>query len=233
MKKRVSFIIATILIVSAVLAAGAVYFDKMAVMILSRSFDVDISYDRLWRVHFSEFLFDELKIHPRRERFGILAASADITPSFTKNFPRSIACEFLFKDIGITGIEDKLEKYDTLDGLMRLPFSGQWFYPDVKAKVEFFIDRAVVESFTAATDDIRVSFAGEAYYNKKVRGEIKISFAGDILKQIPDELSNIVMSDEGDGWRGISVKLDGDYSAPSVQLSSKLFKLTIRNIGSK
>jgi len=163
-----------------------------------------------------------------------MARSASITPGFTKNFPRSIAFSFLLKDINFTGEDGKKqEKYNTLDNLLSLPFMSQWLYPDVKGRIECFTDRITVEEFTASSSNIKISFKGDMFYDKKINGEVVLHFSKDVLKQIPDELTGILLSDEGDGWRGISVKLEGDYAAPSVQFTGKMFRLSIKNVSTK
>ncbi len=233
MKKKIRVMI--VVTAAVLLTAGAffLFFDKIAIAVLSRSFDVEISYDRVWNIHFTEFLFDNLRVFYKKKENGIAAKSASIKPVFTKNFFRSIAFEFLLKDINFIKKETKAEKYDTLDGLLALPFMSQWLYPEVKGRIECFVDRVAVEDFSATGGDIRLNFKGDVFYDKKVKGEVKVHFSKNVLKKVPDELTGILLSDEGEGWRGISVKLDGDYAAPSVQFTGKMFRLSIKNVSTK
>ena len=233
MKKNKLIIIAA---VAAVILAAVflLFFDKIAIGVLSSSFDTDIKFKRMWNIHFTEYLFDDLELIYKKKQVGIMARSASVTPGFTKNFPRSIAFSFLLKDINFIGEDGKKqEKYNTLDNLLTLPFMSQWLYPDVKGRIECFTDRITVEDFNASSSNIRVSFKGDIFYDKKIKGEVILRFSKDVLKQIPDELMGVLLSDEGDGWRGISVKLDGDYAAPSVQFTGKMFRLSIKNLTAK
>lgn len=207
-----------------------IFFDRIAVAVLSRAFDVDVSYGRIWNIHYREFLFDDLKVVYKKKGVGISARSSNVRPFFTKNFPRSMAFDILLKDISFIKKEAKAEKYDTLDGLLALPFGSQLIYPSVKGRIECFPDRVSVEDFTASGSDVKLTFKGDIYYDRKVDGEVRVHFSGDILKKIPDEIAGVLLADEGAGWKGLSVKLSGDYASPSVQFTGKMFRLSIKNV---
>lgn len=233
MKKIIKPLIIMAAMVLVAAALFLVFFDRIAVAVLANSFDIDVSYGRIWNIHYTEFLFDDLKAVYRKKGVGISARSSDIKPFFTKNFPRSMAFDILLKDINFIKKDAKADKYDTLDGLLALPFGSQLIYPSVKGRIECFTDRISVEDFTAAGSDIKLTFKGDIYYDKKVNGEVRVHFSGDILKKIPDELTGVLLTDEGAGWKGLSVKLNGDYASPSVQFTGKMFRLSIKSVSSK
>jgi hypothetical protein len=44
---------------------------------------------------------------------------------------------------------------------------------------------------------------------------------------MPPELTSMALKGETDGWQSLTVKLEGDLSKPSIQVTGKIFRLNI------
>ncbi len=123
--------------------------------------------------------------------------------------------------------ENKKATYDTVEGIVSMPFEGRWTYKEVSGIVEIFSNGLTLKKFNAEGREIKLFLAGDLFYNNVVDMNVTILFSKHALKDIPPDLPSAIMKDEPQEWKSFSVKLTGDYSSPAVQISGKQFILNI------
>jgi hypothetical protein len=74
---------------------------------------------------------------------------------------------------------------------------------------------------------MKLAFNGSMRKDNTIKSDIVIYFADELTGKIPSELTNLVLTQEESGWKSLSVKLEGNYTMPTIQVSSKLFRLNI------
>ncbi|MFA5145844.1 MAG: hypothetical protein WC515_00470 [Candidatus Omnitrophota bacterium] len=226
MGKRTRYIAA-----AAVLALAAVLY-IFAADIMVRAFaaanGLDIAYKDAGNVWFTRFVFADLRVAERKSGVGFSAEAADIRIRLRKG---SISADFNFRGVRLIREKGARESsYDSIDGLVASPFASSWKYETISGTAERREDGLILKDVRAVSDDIRLSVNGALHKDATVDADIMIYFSPNITRKVPEELTKVVLTDEPEGWKSISVKLNGNYLAPSIQLSSKLFRLNIRSV---
>lgn len=229
MKFWVMGIIVAVLITSAVIYFS---FDKIAVYVISRLYDLDISYKKVGRSASAGYAFENMKLINKKMGIGFYSAQGSLKPVWNSRFLRSLDVEFKFKDVHfIKAKTDEVRaRYETLDEIVSMPFEGRWQYKEVFGEVEIFSNGITVKKFSAEGREIRLIISGDIYYNNVVNTDITIYFSKEVLKDIPPELSGVIMKDEPREWKSFSVKMKGDLDSPSLQITGKMFRLNVGTI---
>lgn len=226
MKQGLIIIFAIILVL---LSALYLSFDKIAIFALSKLYGINISYTALSKDKVNGYTFENLKILNKQPGFGFFSARSNLKLNRTTSLLKSLDIDFKFRDVHF--IRPNAEKtgsmYDSLDKLVAIPFEGRWAYRDVSGTIEIFSNGLTLRSFAANGSEIRISLAGDIFYNSTINMDITIYFSKSVLKDIPDELSSVIMQDEPQGWKSFSVNTKGDYRSPSVKVSGRLFRLNV------
>ena len=227
MKKNI--IIGTMLAIIFLGLTSYLWFDNIVIFALSKFYDIDISYKSLNKSVQGEYAFEDLKIMNRKMGLGFYSQRATLKPLLKSSFLKSIDVDFKFKDVHfLKSKEEKYKgRYESLTELVSIPFEGRWTYKDITGSAEIFSNGMTLKDFAATGREIRVLLSGGIFYNNVVSIDITIFFSRDVLKDIPPELHTVIMRDEPDEWKSFSVKLQGNLSSPSIQVSGKQFRLNI------
>jgi len=227
MGKKAFVIIATIIIASTVISY--LFLDKITLFALSKFYRLDISYRSLNKDSNGTYVFEEIRLLNKKMGAGFFSQRAVIKPLWTKHSLKSIDFEFKFKDLHFIKFKKEVPdtKYDSLDQLVSIPFEGRWNYKEISGTVELFSNGLTLKNFSAEGREIRLMMSGDVFYNNVVDTDITIFFAKDVLKDIPPELTSVIMKDEPADWKSFSVKAKGNMSSPSLQVSGNLFRLNI------
>lgn len=204
-------------------------FDKIVIYTLSKFYGINISYTALINDKASGYSFENLKIFNKRMGLGFFSARAKLKVNKTTSFLKSLDIDFKFKDVHFirNRSEESKTMYDSLNKVVAIPFEGRWTYKDVCGTIEIFSNGLTLKNLVASGSQIRLSLSGDVYYDNKVDADITIYFSKDVLKDIPQELHSVVMRDEPQEWKSFSVKMQGDYRKPSLQITGKLFRLNV------
>ncbi|MDD5421930.1 MAG: hypothetical protein WC592_03540 [Candidatus Omnitrophota bacterium] len=207
-----------------------IFFGPLAVYIFSKANNLDISYTSL-SVSSGKFAFGSLNAADRKTGIGISSKDARITPLW-RGFPaKGGGAIFRLKDVNFTNRSPgKLASFDSLEGLIAIPFDSRWSYQEISGKVRSRKDGVDIENFSATSDEIKFEVSGSVDYDNAINIDIKVFFGGKPLEKIPRELTGALLTDEKDGWKSLAVRLSGDYKSPSINISSKLFRLNINTI---
>ena len=205
------------------LVVFCLYANSIAVYFFSRAYDLDVYYKSVRGSAFSELVFGDLLFVDRRSGLGISAGLAKVRPKAAITFDLG---EVHFIKRGI----QPLASYDNLSALVSVPFNSRWTYRRIYGRVKPSKRWIEIESLEAVSDDIKLSMRGSIYPDHTIKSDIVISFSDKLIAQIPEELSEVVLRDESEGWKSLSVKLEGDYDMPSIQVSGKLFRLNIKTV---
>ena len=226
MGKKIAFIIAFVCAI--IILTGAAlffYFDRIAVGILDKAYNIDIAYKNCSKSFSGELRFTDLSVVSRATRMGIISKTAGLKPVFKD---KHFAVGFNLQDGNfIKKGGDRSVRYDTLTALVSTPFNSNWKYREIRGLAEPENNGVKIKEFEAISDEIRLSVKGDLSYKGMINSDIVIYFADSLTRKIPPEFANVVLSNEKDGWRSLSVRLSGDPDKPSMQISSKLFRLNI------
>lgn len=194
---------------------------RIAVYLFSKAYNLDISYKRFPRASCREFLFEDLKIKDKKSGIGLFAKDAVIRPGRSGLNFNIYSAGFYREGAGKTNF------YSDLAGLVSLPFSGQWIYKEISGSILPAKNGIEFKDILAVGDDIKLRLTAVIHDKDLVDANIKIYFSDIVSAGIPKELSGVILNDEGSGWKSLSVSLEGNYRSPSIQVSSRLFRLNI------
>lgn len=219
-----------VLLVSVVLLIAALFFysDRIITgMVLEKRYNLDITYKRSSKDISGEFSFDDLSVVSRSTALGFTAKKAILKPSLAG---KNITLDFSLHNVTfIKKATGEALKYDTLTALVSSPFNSKWNYTEIRGRLEPGKESVKIDNLEAMSDQIRLSLKGTYFYSGIIDSDIVIYFASQLTKDIPPEFASVVLTGEKDGWKSLSVRLTGDPNKPSIQVSSKLFRLTIKS----
>ncbi len=224
-KNRIIIIAVT---VAALAAAALPLLPRAAIRIFEEVYKLDVRYEKLESASLKRFVFKGLAVTDRILGIGISSERAIVSP--VANGPDPRRAMLAFEMTGVRFVKTgggKTPSYNSLDALVALPFGSSWAYRKVSGKVGSMNGDVTLKDFLAAGDDMKLAVDGTVTADKKIEAAVKIYFAGSLTKLVPPELTAMALGNEEGGWKSLSVKLEGDYDAPRIQVSSKLFRLSI------
>ena len=228
MKSFKSMIIFLAVSLSVSIACIAIFYAHIAVFIFARSNDIDISYKKLTTGSLTEFVFKGLKAIERKRGIGILSSGASVKLVFDKFPSAKTTADFSLNDVQfIKRGSEEAASYNNIDGLIALPFSSLLRYKAISGKVSAVKDGISVKDFRASGDTLRFSVDGTLTSGNIIDADISIFFDKELIGKIPTELTSMALKDGSDGWKSLTVKVEGDLAKPSIRVTGKLFRLNI------
>lgn len=219
------------LAVMAVAVLFHIFSPHAAAYIFTKTHGLEIRYSRLEGSIFTGLRFRDLRLTDPKVGLGLFAERADIKVALSKKIISAPVFRLDLEGGKFLGnVDGRAEDYADLNNLVALPFKNAWRYRRIATRLRPDRDGMEIDEFYAESDEIRLSMSGAVYRNNDVKLAIKISFAGAITSKIPEEFSKVILNDEDPGWKSLSVSLSGNFMAPSVQVSSKLFRLSIKSV---
>ncbi len=207
---------------------------RVALYFIAKTHNLDISYAGYSHELFKRFSFKDLKISDKKIGMGFVSRHATIRPIWSYRSPKDISADFSLSDVRLVRDRDEAqEAYDSLEGLVSVPFASRWRYREISGKMSISETGMHIKELNAVSDEIKLAFTGTIYRDNRIDSDIVIYFSQNLVNKIPEELSKVVLTEEGDGWKSLSVHLGGDLHAPSIQISGRLFRLNIRNISNR
>lgn len=222
--KNKAIIIITVVAILAVGTYAAI--DRIAVYALSRVFNLEIKYSGLKRSGITQFTFRRLTCVDKARGFGVSADEALIKPDF-----RSMAVDFDLQGVRfVKKTSDRMAPIDSLSKIVEEPFTGNWNYMKMSGSVKPIRGGVEMTRFEAAGDNMKLKMDGSVLESGPIEAVINISFSAESAKKIPAELASVLLSDEDGGWKTVSVNLSGNYRSPSIQVTGKMFRLSVKEI---
>jgi len=212
------------------------FFDRIAIYIFAKGNGLNISYKEIERRSTGAFVFKGLSVSEEKSGRGLAADTADIKLGKVTKKLLGGPVRVRFDMHGVRFITQAkagtgTAAYDSLTGLVAVPFDGKWSYDSISGTVERYPDKLLIKDLLANGKEIRLKISGDIYYNiNSVKLDITAYFSEPVLAKLPRELSGPLLNDESDGWKSFSVHLSGDLTTPSVSVTGKLFRLNIREI---
>jgi hypothetical protein len=121
--------------------------------------------------------------------------------------------------------------YNDLVELVSAPFAGSWRYDTVKGVLKPAPGKMFIENLQADSKMMQVSVRGDYKYSaNSIDIDMTIRFSPELMHKISPELSSIALSPIGNEWGSLSVNLKGATNSPAVQITGKLFRLSIREV---
>lgn len=222
-----------VLIIIFLIFALVAFYDRMIIYLFAANNNLNISYKNLTRVSLNEIAFNDLSVVEKKTGIGFFAKYSRVK-SLGKGIqpPQYAAIDLDLKDVNFIKKEtEKNMSYDSLSGLVSIPFDSHWKYREIRGQIWALKNEVKVKDLMTTSDEIKLLLGGRLNYDtNKLESDIKIYFSEQLTKKIPEELLKVLLVDEKDGWKSLSVRLAGDYKTPSIQVSGKLFRLKINTI---
>ena len=217
-----------IIAVGALVAAGVFfYYGQAAVFLFGAAHNLDIEYRSMHNTGPGTFVFEGLRAVEKKTGMGLAAEKASVVLK-VKGVNPGLGASFDLGDVNfLSASNGKALSFGNLDALVAAPFNSQWRYSRIAGTIYAVRDGMRIEGLEAKSDELRLDFTGTLGNQGAVAADIVIHFADALTDKIPPELTGIVLQNDGGGWKSLSVRLDGNYTAPSIQISSKLFRLNI------
>lgn len=211
------------------ITAAVPFIPSFMLKTFASAYGLDLRYGSLKSASLAGMAFDDLSVVDRSRGIGISSKDAKIRFIWNGPDPRNATLGFNLNDVRFikTKREAKASSYDTLDGLVAMPFGNDIVYDEIAGKVRSSGGNVTVSDFMAKSDLVRLSVNGTIKSDNTVKSDIVIYFADEMTKKIPPELTKLVLNSEDPGWKSLSVKLEGNYAMPTIQVSSRLFRLSI------
>ncbi|MBP7055975.1 MAG: hypothetical protein KBB52_03900 [Candidatus Omnitrophica bacterium] len=218
-------ILASIAILAALIYANA---EKIAIFFISKNTDTKISYESLKNNGFRTFDFIGLALNDKRTGAGFLATTANVTPYWDEITSGKITLDFKLKDVRFTKwAPDEKDDYSTLPGLIAVPFSSKWKYQEITGAITVTKAGVRLNNLVATSDLIKLSVSGIVQKTGDMDADVTVYFSNALFSKIPENFTKMVFKKDGEDWQSISVKLTGNYQIPSIEISSKTFRLNI------
>lgn len=217
--------------VIAVLAAAALYLlsNRILIYVISKIYGMELKCGSIEGSPFSEMRITDLTAFNKNAGFGISATDARIINKSGLNIFDNVGLEMDVKDLYFIKGPSK-ENYNDIPNLMMVPFNSKWKYSMISTKVRLFKEKITISAFNAVGDDIKLDFNGDLFYDNRISGNMKIYFSQTLLKKIPEPLADEALSGEADGWKSLQLNISGDYKSPSINISSKLFRMNVKSV---
>ena len=195
------------------------FYGKLAVALFAAAHDMDVSYKKMHTQGAGTFLFDNMVITDRKTGMGLSAEKARIDLAVMWPDIRRTATRFDINDGRfLTKTGGKGGSYDNLDSLVAAPFNSEWKYSRISGGVYSEPGGITVKDLTAGSGEIRVLLNGRMSKDSTVSSDITIYFHDKLIGKMPPELTNVVLKNEDESWKSLSVHLEGDYTAPSIKV---------------
>ena len=225
MSKKIVLLLAALALI---ITAAFLYFDRGVAYMLGKKYDLDIAYKKCSKNFSGQLNFEDLSITSKSTGLCFISKNAIIRPTFSG---KRTLLDFDLHDLYFTKrTAAGPEKYDTLTALVSSPFNSKWKYKEVRGQIEPGKKSVKINSLDAISDQLRLSMKGYYFYNGTIDSDIIIYFAAKLTEKVPPEFAKVILGDEKGGWKSLSVHLTGDPNKPSIQVSSKLFRLSIKSV---
>ena len=199
-KKTIALLVAVILSTSAILLYLAI--PHIYISMFAKNHDLNVSY--------------------RGARF---------TPHIGTKDTGGLKIDILLRDVCISKKGAVAEAYENLGALISAPLAGSLKYREIKGVIRPRQGHMLIDDLTAEGEDIKVSLKGVFFYAEdRADLDVVIQFSQNLLKKIPKELSDTILKESAGGWRSLSIKLKGSFKSPAIELTGRLFRLSIKEI---
>lgn len=135
--------------------------------------------------------------------------------------------EIIFSAKGVKFYKD-IALLNSVSSVLTIPKMPNIRFSAIDGDFEIQKDAVFVKKLTASNDDMIVSGEGSIKKTGGLDCAMHFSFDKHITDTIPDFVRMTLLSEEKDGWMGITLKTTGNYAKPSLHIDSELFKLNIK-----
>jgi len=205
--------------------------DHLLLHTLAKSSSLDLSYKSLHKQGGGKLRLNDLRLTGKTSGLGISSEEAFVTPKLLHFGFKGVIFYFSLNRVRfLSNVKSGPDKFDDIASLVSLPFSKNWVYENISGNLEMSKRGLILKDIKAAGNDITLALNGIINSDNTADLDIKIGFSKSVYERIPKELSGLVLAGEEGQWKNLSVHLTGNFSKPSIQLSSKLFRLNIKEI---
>ena len=117
---------------------------------------------------------------------------------------------------------------NSLSRVLTMPKMANVDFNLIEGDFDFQKDAICIKKIAAVNDNIAIKGAGWVKKDGNLDCSVHFSFSKAIVDTIPGLVKATLLSDENNGWMGITLKTTGNYAKPSLHIDSEMFKLNIK-----
>ncbi len=157
--------------------------------------------------------------------------NARFTPHFGAKDEKGFNIGVDLRDVRISKKGALADAYENLGALVSAPFDGSLKYREIRGVIRPRSGRILIDELTADGDDIKVNLKGALFFvEERADLDVVIQFSQSLLKKIPRELSEAILKECPGGWKSLSVNLKGSFKSPAIEVTGRLFRLSIKEM---
>lgn len=124
-----------------------------------------------------------------------------------------------YKDIGLL---------NSVSRVLTMPEISNVGFKSIEGDFDFERDAVHVRKLAASNPNMAIRGEGWIKRDGTLDCNLHFSFSKSIVDTIPDIIKATLLTDENNGWMGITLKTTGNYAKPSLHIDSETFKLNIK-----
>lgn len=124
-----------------------------------------------------------------------------------------------YKDVGLL---------NSVSRVLTMPTIPNVDFNTIEGDFDFQKDAVLIKKAAASNMNIVISGDGLIKKDGTLDCNVHFSFNKSIVDTIPDIIKTTLLSNEKDGWMGITLKTAGNYAKPSLRINSDMFQLNIK-----
>ncbi|MBU4377131.1 MAG: AsmA-like C-terminal region-containing protein [Candidatus Omnitrophica bacterium] len=116
----------------------------------------------------------------------------------------------------------------SVSSMLTIPKMPDARFECIEGILNFQKNVVYMKNIAAATDDMKIR--GEGWVSKEgdLNCKLHFSFSSSVTSNVPDIVKTTLLTEEANGWMGITLKARGNYARPFLSIDSETFKLNIR-----
>lgn len=225
MSKKAIAVIAVIVISAAVLAV--LNLDKIIVYYFAKTNGLDVGYSGIRWQGLDGLVLGDLRVTEKKSGLGLYSSSAVVRLAENRT-AGGMVIDFDMKDTNFISAAPSEGAFGDVTGLVAGAFSDKVKYVELSGRLSRFGDTLKIERLTATGDLMKLDTAGTINGSGGLSLDCTIFFSDQIKSRIPKELSDVILKEEQGKWPSLTVHIEGDYRAPSINVSGRRFRLNIR-----
>lgn len=124
-----------------------------------------------------------------------------------------------YKDIGLL---------NSVSRILTIPQMPNVDFNAIEGDFNFQKDATYIKKASARSGNMVIRGEGLIKNNGDLDCNVHFSFSKPIVDSIPDIIKMTLLSEENNGWMGITLKTTGNYAKPSLHIDSETFKMNIK-----
>lgn len=125
-------------------------------------------------------------------------------------------------------LQQDINLLTSVSNMLAVPKMPNVRFERIEGRLNFQKDAVYIKNIFGAADNIKIRGEGWISREGNINCKLHFSFSSSIVSNMPDIVKTTLLTDEANGWMGITLKARGNYIRPTLSIDSETFKLNIR-----